>query len=1552
MAGRVQIEALGQLSNFLTADPSFSFFTKRFSKYANYASENCKISFPKGVYTDDFLDVTIPQNCGDILQEITLSFTVDPTNITRLGSNISPIDVFGISAIDYVELRVGDELIDTITSDDIFIDRELNIPESYRSSLDVLHGKHFQGSSDREFLQEFYDGQFSTQGIDPFSSNEYRIQIPFYFHRRPGHGFPLCAAYKQELSLRIKIRPTNDLLFVSQEKFSQNIWNPRVNNQVTEPFELSNFQVNLSVVHLDTIERCMIRSRTMDIMFEQHQRNTFMIDKQSKVGNFRLDFKNCVKELFFIAKKTGKWSDEYVSILDQLHQLDNYTASQQTTLFILKLIPIWSGAIGNVLDTLVGETDTTTRTSLIDAVLNLFYWGTDDTYTSILEDLKTQSVNDQTNVTTIKTYLNSIPGTILGIQLDATTKLNSLIGEMNPVTRSITIDALLAYDNVWGPEQIGLLNVLRYPGIPTEDLIIFGLRVYVTTISYYLTGLSQLKPGTVEQIATINKITEIFDNTKAEYDIIKFGLKGVLDNIPGKTAYIRSRIVYAVVKIGTFTLGQNRAIWSQTQLDQLNSLIVDPGSNTTLIAVQRATIDSLIGFLDSLDDIKGYISAQLSQLDGELNYDTREDIANNLLNLVNFNTGVSILDLINPADFWGQDEKDIINVLSFDQNTPQGTRDVVVSNVLSIGGISWSPTDVTNLNALKDSGTPLAGTGTEDTAIGYLNTYANGETVSDSLYAKNTIDYLLDTIIVFELDQATRQSLVQGLLSFDVEGRPYWDDAMRYLINELADATLPVNYQNTHILPIRIYMNAVVYGLRLIIEGLVGTTGIEYTIDRLLTALDGELVQGTREDLVDGLLAIPSVWRQTEVNLLNALKDSGTPLGGTATEDTYILALRIQSNTNSSNFTAGIIPGGFPGRTLAERIANVTVLRLLPVWEDTIIKLVNGYYYGDPNTPTLISYLQGKLGTIPILKFRLNVLKSGISGILDTLPATAEERDPIIVGITTLHAWTETEFFYLNALRTPSVITDPIYINLLKTSPTAPAIMTGYTQFDQNNVIDGIITETIWGSYYFNLNDLRQIEPGSLGQSTVISQLGAYIGALPSYLGYIIDGVDTTLDTLPGTSELRTPIIESLLSLQNIWQQSQIDTLNALKIPSGSDAIYIAQIKGYINGVVSVYDNAVTLLSYTNKILASEVDTLKTYVYWGADQLSVLTQLEFLVDVRGPSGEVTDAEVYFKNILDLYTKGIRFYWNLAKEGIDATASSIATVSNSVERGILIGLLLNFPIWGTDQLTLLNELRTVDSKNHIDAIDAITSYLDMVYLTIYNPSVPSGLLIDIQNPTTTSTDLQDTDLKKAVWGGYFYYLLEALQNPAITTGTEGGIIAKLSTHVNISSSSESRTNNLNFLIRQLLVTYPEIIFNKWVRAKKNVPLMYSKQKYVTLKCDGIKILDEKTGSNTFLSASLPNLYHKRSPNFRNINMYSFALHPQDLLPSGHLNFSTVKNADVYMELEYDGVHGTFDFDDNYISLFGINPIYFPKQVIIIAKSYNTMIIRNGEVRIIF
>ena len=1262
MAGRVQIATSGELGDALSINPSFSFFTKRYSKHTNHASENYKISFPEGVYTDDFLDVPIPQKYGDILQNVTLSFSVDPS---EMGQNFYPIDVFGISVIDYVELHVGEQIIDIVTADDIFIERELNTPESYRSSIDVLHGKHFQGSSDGEFLQEFHDGQYNTQGIDPFTTNEYRIQIPFYFHGRPAHGFPLCAVYNQELSLRIKLRPAIDVIFVTQQKYEGvTLWDPTANNQVLQQIELKDFKVNLDLVHLNTTERCMLRSKPIDILFEQRQRNEFMIEPQSKIGTFNLDFKNCVKELFFIAKKTGKWSDEQISNLNELYDLDQYTDAQKERLTILKLIPVWGGIVTTALDSLVGEEDRDVRTAAINAMLQAIYWGETTPYVGYLEALKDPTINplDQTNyINALKGYIAGIPSQVITSQINATSNLNALIGNGSEIERINIIDNnLLTIQNLWGEEQEGILQLLKNPGLPLpqEDLLIFGLRAYLTTASYYLSGLSELKPGATDQVATVTKLIEFLDNTKTEFDIIKLGMKALLDSIPGKSEYLRARIVGALLKLGATIWGQAQPPQLQILLEnQLQSLLVNPSNNQTLIDTQRLTIIGLKAYLDGvynqLGGVKKFVHENLNTLHGETIQNIRIGIVDGLLAIPNF----------------------------------------------------WNTAKEDDLNDLKD---PLVFN--EDGLITNLRVYTDSEVSG----IKEIVDAAL-TSLAGETIENIRIDIVDGLLVIP----NFWTATEEGYLEDLKDPL--VDNEAELIFGLRIYTNAKVTGVQFLNEGMLDVindiTSSNVIVNQALDNLDGEENEITRKSIVDSIVAIPNYWTEIEFDKLHTLKDSEL-------SDESDLISYIRTYADGKEFLT-------PTPTIEERIASVEVLRQTPIWGDDIIKRVLDY---DGNSteyrPILSGYLTGILGAIPTLKLRLDALKDGIGGVLDTLPGlTPLERDPIILGILGLHSWTATEFGLLNLLRTSSGQDTTNHILALKNSSTAPAIMTGYTQFDQNNVIDGIISLNLWGEKYYNLNDLRQISPGSV-------------------------------------------------------------------------------------------------------------------------------------------------------------------------------------------------------------------------NHTTAVDAITLYLD----TTLSSTIIT--LLGLLQGSATTDNLTDSDDKKAAWGGYFYYLLEDLKDPLITQTDKTDIIAKLTTYVNITSLSETRNNNLKFLISQLTVAYPESIFNKWVRAKKNVPLMYSKQKTTTLDCDGTQILDKTTGSNMFLSASLPNLYHKRSPNFRNINMYSFALYPDELRPSGHLNFSTIKDGRVTMELEYDGKHGTFDFDDNYIEVFGIEPIYFPKQVIIIAKSYNMMIIRNGEARIIY
>ena len=148
------------------------------------------------------------------------------------------------------------------------------------------------------------------------ANNEFIIDIPFYFHGRPRYGFPLCSVYNQELEVKIKLRPASDLFYAGKDRYQSFGYEPEEAKKIVNEYIFDSFNLNLDVIHLNCTERYKLKSTPTDILIEQNQRNEFNIDPESKNGEFKLDFKNCVKELYFITKKEGEWSQQQIEDLD------------------------------------------------------------------------------------------------------------------------------------------------------------------------------------------------------------------------------------------------------------------------------------------------------------------------------------------------------------------------------------------------------------------------------------------------------------------------------------------------------------------------------------------------------------------------------------------------------------------------------------------------------------------------------------------------------------------------------------------------------------------------------------------------------------------------------------------------------------------------------------------------------------------------------------------------------------------------------------------------------------------------------------------------------------------------------------------------------------------------------------------------------------------------------------------------------------------------------------------------------------------------------------
>ena len=295
---------------------------------ANNDSFN-KINQIGNVITGDHVEISIPANSGDILNRLSISFSI-PENLSEYNTSTDGnllVDQFGISIFEYIDLYIGDQLLNRITSDDINIYNVTRAPSTHALTNDCIQGVKFRpvttigstvpGSSERIFLtspywvngqsrrtdEAYYRGTNNTTQLN-LAFRNYIVDLPFYFHDRPKHGFPLCSIRHQELKIRIKLRDGKEVVFPVKSTIGavESEWDYE-NDSNTKNFPLSNFKLNMDVIHLDKAERIKFRSLCKDILIEQNQHNTFTMGRGITTENYRLNLKNCVKELYFIVKK-------------------------------------------------------------------------------------------------------------------------------------------------------------------------------------------------------------------------------------------------------------------------------------------------------------------------------------------------------------------------------------------------------------------------------------------------------------------------------------------------------------------------------------------------------------------------------------------------------------------------------------------------------------------------------------------------------------------------------------------------------------------------------------------------------------------------------------------------------------------------------------------------------------------------------------------------------------------------------------------------------------------------------------------------------------------------------------------------------------------------------------------------------------------------------------------------------------------------------------------------------------------------------------------------
>lgn len=312
MAGRVQLETSGPQDIFFTDDPEYTYFVKNFQKHANFASFTRDLDVEGEIEFDNTIRCTIPQDQGDLLKTVSLKFELSSIQQDLVGGieGIGYVESIGHAIIEYAEILIGGEVIQRIPSDFLAIYSDNYVTQTKQNCLKELVGKPPDEKSGTYVHKKEIAGYL---GLATYNTN-YFVDIPFYFYNNPELAIPICAIDKQEVEIIIKLRKRSDCVWGYDTTDSDN------ENEifyladfVTTKGLIKDMKITAEMVSLNKEERKKLKSEKIDYIITQIQENKDIIPQDSSVSSLvntthRLNFKNPVKELFFIIQKIKKIS--------------------------------------------------------------------------------------------------------------------------------------------------------------------------------------------------------------------------------------------------------------------------------------------------------------------------------------------------------------------------------------------------------------------------------------------------------------------------------------------------------------------------------------------------------------------------------------------------------------------------------------------------------------------------------------------------------------------------------------------------------------------------------------------------------------------------------------------------------------------------------------------------------------------------------------------------------------------------------------------------------------------------------------------------------------------------------------------------------------------------------------------------------------------------------------------------------------------------------------------------------------------------------------------
>jgi len=298
MAGELQLMSSGPQEKFFTLDPDYSHFLESFKKHTNFSNEYVDLDPENEADFGSTVKFKIPQNQGDLLKTLSLKVTLPRTSL--VGSCY--IESAGHALIEHVDLIIGGKVIQRLTSDWLQIYSEHFVTQTKQLALEELIGKFPERTAHRRVSNSLVVARNALGNGEDIS---FFVDLPFYFYNHPELAIPLCAINRQEVEVEFKLRTAQEIVILTNGNYAD------ISQQNPQP-KIKDFQLCAEIVHVDYEERIKMQKSRRDYLITQIQQNVFDIASGVNTGQFKLDFVNPVKELYFVIQRQGSvGTDEF-----------------------------------------------------------------------------------------------------------------------------------------------------------------------------------------------------------------------------------------------------------------------------------------------------------------------------------------------------------------------------------------------------------------------------------------------------------------------------------------------------------------------------------------------------------------------------------------------------------------------------------------------------------------------------------------------------------------------------------------------------------------------------------------------------------------------------------------------------------------------------------------------------------------------------------------------------------------------------------------------------------------------------------------------------------------------------------------------------------------------------------------------------------------------------------------------------------------------------------------------------------------------------------------